>query len=153
MGASLDENTFFSSSYVVEYLFKFKSYLGLKMDACLLEKTYILLKKLFFLKLNLQDESHLHANCLFCILVFYCKCFSFQFLYCGIHIHSSIPIVAQNGLVSSRKKLIFYWKMLFLKLNFKDEDQLYANCLFRILSHHRKCFIFLVLKWLHTDPY
>ena len=75
----------------------FLSYLGLKMDACLVEKIYILLKKMFFLKLNFQDKRHLHANCLFCILVFYRKYFYFQFLY----IHSFIPIVAQSGRISS----------------------------------------------------
>ena len=41
------------------------------------------------------------AHCLFCILILYRKCFSFQFLYCGIRMRFSTLIGAQNGRISS----------------------------------------------------
>ena len=97
---------------------------------------------MFLLKLKLQDESHLNAFCLFCILILYRKYFSFQFLYCGIRMHFSILIGVQNGPISSWKNEIFFWKMFFLKLNFQDEDQLYAHCLFHIMPLYHKCFLF-----------
>ena len=84
-------------------------------------------KKMFFLKLNFQDESHLHADYLFCILVLYCKCFSFHFSYCGILIHSSVLVGAQTGRIAVWKTVIFSRKTYFSKLNFQNEDQLYAN--------------------------
>ena len=88
-GASVDENVFFSSSYVLEYKLIFLSWLELKMDACLFKKKHIFLKNMFFLELNFQDESHFHANCFFCILSLCRKFFYFQFLYCGISKHIS----------------------------------------------------------------
>ena len=115
------------------------------MGARLLKKNHIFLKKMLFLKLNCQDKSHLHATCLFCILILCRKCFSFQFLYCGIRKHISILIGAQNGRISSWENVIFFWKKFFLNLNFQDEGQLYANCLFHFLSLYRKCFLFQFL--------
>ena len=112
------------------------------MDICLVEKKYILLKKIFFLKLNFPDESDLHGNCLFGVLILYRKCFSVQFLYCAIGMHSSILIGPLNGRISSWKNTIFFWKLVFLKFNFQDKHQLYANCLFHILSLYRKGFLF-----------
>ena len=82
------------------------------------------------------------AHCLFYILILYRKCFSFQFLYCGIRMHFSTLIGVQNGRISSWKNIIFFWKMFFLKLNFQDEDQFYSQCFFHILSLYRKCFLF-----------
>ena len=66
-------------------------------------------------------------------------------LYCGIHKQISILIVVQNRCISSWKNVIFFWKILFVKLNFQDEDQLYANRLIDILSLHRKCSLFQFL--------
>ena len=43
------------------------------MDASLAEKVAIFFLKLFFLKLNLQNEDQLYASCLFHILPFYRK--------------------------------------------------------------------------------
>ena len=71
--------------------------------------------------------------------------FLFSFFYCGIRKRISILIGTQNGRISSSKNVIFLWKMFFLKLNFQDEDQLYANCLFHILSLYRKYFLFQFL--------
>ena len=109
------------------------------MDAFLVGKNSYFAKKMFFLVLNFQDESNLHATCLFCILIFTVN--AFQFLYLGIRTHSSILIVALNGCISSWKNVIFFWKMFLLKLNFQDEDHLYANCLFHILPLYCKCFL------------
>ena len=44
----------------------------------ILKKSYFT-KKLFFLKLNFQVDSHLYAICLFFILILYRKCFFFFF--------------------------------------------------------------------------
>ena len=78
----------------------------------------------------------------FVLWFFTVNAFLFQLLYCGIRMRSSILKGAQNGRISSRKNVIFFWKKFFLKLNFQDEDQLYANCLFHILSLHCECFLF-----------
>ena len=125
------------------YSYSYPSW-GSKWAYAYLKKVYFS-RKMFFLKLNFQDESHLHANCLFCILILCCKCFSFQFLSCGICKHISILMGAQNGRIYSWKNMIFFWKMFFLKFNFQDKDQLYANCLFHILSLYCKCFLFQFL--------
>ena len=60
--------------------------------------SHTLLKKMFFLKLNFQDEGHLRAISLFFILIFYHKCFAFQFLCCGIGLHISMLTGVQNML-------------------------------------------------------
>ena len=83
--------------------------------------THAYLKKIMvFLKLNFQDESHLHANCLFCILILCCKCIFFQFLYCDIRKHIFIIIGAQNGRISCWKIVIFFWKISFWSLISKN---------------------------------
>ena len=102
----------------------------------ILKKSYFT-KKLFFLKLNFQVDSHLYAICLFFILILYRKCFFFSFCI--------VAYVCTNGSISSWENVIFFGKMLLLKLNFQDKDQLYANCLFHILSLYRKCFLFQLL--------
>ena len=45
----------------------------------------------------------------------------------------------------AEKKCNVFLKNVFLKLNFQDEDQLYANCSFHILSLYRKYFLFQFL--------
>ena len=105
---------------------------------------------MFFLKLNFQDESHLHANCLFCILILCRKCFSFQFLYCGIRKHISILIGAQNGRISSWKNVIFFWKMFFLKLNFQLLIDCFIFCLFTVNAFFFSSqLVDTVLNWMH----
>ena len=100
-------------------------------------------KKMFFLKLNFQDESHFPADYLFCILVLI---LCIQFLYCGIRIHSSILAGAQTGRIASWKNVIFSRKTYFSKFNFQNKVQLYAQCFvvffFHILDLYRKCFLF-----------
>ena len=76
-----------------------------------------------------------------CFVFWFFTVNAFQFLYLGIRTHSSILIVALNGCISSWKNVIFFWKMFLLKLNFQDEDHLYANCLFHILPLYCKCFL------------
>ena len=113
------------------------------MDAFLVGKNSYFAKKMFFLELNFQDE----VTCmpLACFVFWFFTVNAFQFLYLGIRMHSSILIVAQNGCISSWKNVIFFWKMFLLKLNFQDEDHLYANCLFHILPLYCKCFLFQFL--------
>ena len=69
-----------------------------------------LLKKMFFLKLLLLDEGHLHANCLFYILTIYPKCHPFQFFSCGIRMHIPILTGVQNGHISRLKDSVFLAK-------------------------------------------
>ena len=45
----------------------------------------------------------------------------------------------------ARKKWSNFAKNCFLKLSFQDEDQLYADCLFHILTIYRKSFLFQFL--------
>ena len=79
-------------------------------------------KKMFFSKYNFQDESHLHANCLFCILILYRKWFS-------------ILTRVQNESFTSWKNCRIFLTIFFfiLKLNFQDEGQLHASYLFYFL--------------------
>ena len=69
---------------------------------------------MFFLKLNFQDNGHLHANCLFCILIIYRKCFAFQFSCRGIGMHISILTGVQNRRFSSWKNGYIFLKKFIL---------------------------------------
>ena len=53
--------------------------------------------KLFFLKINFQDEAKLYAICLFYILTVYRKCLPSQFVSRCIGIHIFIVTGGQNG--------------------------------------------------------
>ena len=75
---------------------------------------------MFFLKINFQDKTKLHAICLFYSLNIYRNCLPSQFLSPCIRMHIAI--------------LIFSLKLYFLQLNFQDEGHLYVNCLFYILT-------------------
>ena len=117
---------------------------------------------MFFLKINFQDKTKLHAICLFYSLNIYRNCLPSQFLSPCIRMHIAI--------------LIFSLKLYFLQLNFQDEGHLYVNCLFYILTTnfflnlniqdgdqlYANCWfyfelftvtlwlLFSVLKWQHT---
>ena len=145
MGTSVDENIFFFQFLCRRIRTHVLIVAGVQNRCMLILKKSYFFEIMFFLKHNFQDEIHLHANCLFCILILCRKCFSFQVFYCGIRKHISILIGAQ-----AEKLWYISKKMLFLKFNFQDEDQLYANCLFHILSLYRKYFLFqLLIGYIH----
>ena len=62
---------------------------GVKTDISGPKKIGHILLKIFFLKLNLQDEGQLYVNFLFYILIIYRICLLFQFL--GRDIRMRIP--------------------------------------------------------------
>ena len=90
---------------------------------------------MFFLKLIFRDEAyftslfygHLHANCLFYILTIYRKCLPFQFLRCGIRIHTPILTEVQRGHISGKKSGHKLLKNVLFKFNFQHEGHLYAK--------------------------
>ena len=95
MGASVDENAFFPVAMTSNtYSYSYPSWDSKWTHAYLKKNKSYFSKKIFLLKFNFQDESYLHANCLFCILILCRRCFSFQFLYFGIRKHISILIGA-----------------------------------------------------------
>ena len=67
------------------------------------ENGQILIKNLLW-KLLFQDEGHLHGNCLFYILVIYCKDLFLQFLSRSIRIHIPILTEVQNKQTSKNAK-------------------------------------------------
>ena len=89
------------------------------------------------MKLNFQHDGHFYVNCLIYILIFYCKCFLFEFLGCGIHGH--IPIVTgvqkrtqwlKNGHILLKNGL--------LQLHFQHEDDVDVIFLIYILTIYRE---------------
>ena len=92
--------------------------------------------------------SKMKVTCMLiaCFVFWFFAVNAFQFLYCGIRKqHIFIIIGAQNGRISCWNNVIFFWKICILKLNFQEQNQLYANCLFHILSLYRKCFLYQFL--------
>ena len=88
-------------------------------------------------------------NCSFNILPFCFKCFLFQFLSDGIHIHIPILTGVQSGGTSLQKKLSHFAKkpfFFFFKPYFQDEGDLYANSLFNVLTLYHKCYLFQFLR-------
>ena len=87
-------------------------------------------------------------NCSFNILPFCFKCFLFQFLSDGIHIHISILTGVQIGSTSLEKKTVTFClkTFFFFKLYFQDEGDLYANSLFNVLTLYHKCYLFQFLS-------
>ena len=67
------------------------------------ENGQILIKNLLW-KLLFQDEGHLNGNCLFYILVIYCKDLFLQFLSRSIRIHIPILTGVQNKQTSKNAK-------------------------------------------------
>ena len=89
MGALVNKNTFFPVPMSSNtYSYSYPSW-GSKWAHAYLKKSFFS-KKMFFLKLNFQDEDQLYANCLFHILSLYRKCFLFQFLIGCIRMHIHI---------------------------------------------------------------
>ena len=100
---------------------------------------------MFFLKLYFRDEGHLYSKCLFDILTIYRKFHILHFFSRGIRMQISILTKVQNGWISLRKESVLWLKMFPLRVLFRNEGHLYANCLFYILSIYRKCFLFQFL--------
>ena len=96
----------------------------------------------FFLLLNLQNGNYLYANFLVYNLTIYRNCPLFQFLRHGIGIHIPILTGVQNGHFNNWKNGHISWKTFFWKLSFHDEDQLYPNCLFFIVTIYHKFLLF-----------
>ena len=71
------------------------------------------------LKLHLQEEGHLHANCLFYILSFYPKFPLSQFFSRKIRMHIPILRGVQNGCISRQKQSYFANKCSFWRLFFQ----------------------------------
>ena len=118
---------------------------GLKIDR---SWSYFAKKCTFeVLKLNFQDEGHLHANSLFFVLPIYHICLLFWFLGCGIRMNIPILTGVQKGHISG------WWigqnllKNVLLQTNFQCEARLYANCLLYILNF---CFKYLFLQLLSS---
>ena len=61
-----------------------------------MKNDHILLKNVL-LKLNLQDEGHLYAKCLFYILSFCYRSLLFQFFSRGIRMYIAVLAAAQRG--------------------------------------------------------
>ena len=127
---------------------------------------HILLKNVF-LKINFEHEGRLYANCLFWYFSFFIKCFFFQFSSGDIgHLYDScllyIFTIGRKWLLLQflgygigmkililkeiQKKHISGWKTghnllknKLFQLNFQNESNLYANCLFYILSFYNTC--------------
>ena len=79
---------------------------------------------------------------MFDILTIYPKCHRFHFFSRGICMYIPILTGIQNGHISRLKNADFLLKMFFLKLLFRDEGHLYANCLFYIPAIYPKCHLF-----------
>ena len=60
-------------------------------------------KKMYFLKLDFQDEGHLYVNCSLSTLTIHSKYFLSQFLILGILLHIPILIGFQSGRITSWK--------------------------------------------------
>ena len=140
-----------------------------KGRVCSWKQGHILLINVL-LKINFEHEGHLYANCLFWIfslfvkcffsilkwshrhdghLYAYCllytftirrKCFLFQFLGYGIGIQILILTEVQKKRVIGWKNGHNLLKNIIFQLNFQDEGNFYANCLFYILSFYVTCF-------------
>ena len=89
---------------------------------------------MFLLKLDIQDEGHLHANCLFYILFMYSMCLLFHFLSHGIIMHISILTGLQNGDIISWKNGHIWQNSHFYKLNWQGEGQFYTSGFVNILT-------------------
>ena len=91
-----------------------------------------------------QNTTILSVNfvsILFCSF-FYVKCILFQFLTRAKVMHIPILTGAQNRSINRRKKQSYFVKKCsFLKLCFRDESHLYADCLFHILTIYPKCLL------------
>ena len=118
-----------------------------------LKKCHILLK-IVLLKLNLQHEGQLYANCLIYILTIYHKCLLFQFLGRGIRMQIPTLTRAQKEHISFRKGVHNLLKNALLKFNFQHEGHLYANFLFSFLSFcfASPLFSSLVVTYVCTFP-
>ena len=90
-------------------------------------------------KLNFQDKVQWCANCFFHILSFSFKCFFFSVLNSWHTYAHSNRNRSSNGRTSLRKKGHVLLKILFLRLYFWDEGDLYANSLFDVLTICPKC--------------
>ena len=126
-------------------------------------------------KINFEHEGHLYANCLFCIFSFslsaffsilkwlhrhdghlytYCllyiftifrKCFLFQFFGYGIGVQILILTDFQKKRITSWKNGHNLLKNILFQLNFQDDGNVNANCLFYILSFFVTCLLFQFL--------
>ena len=68
-----------------------------------LQKETVLLLKMFTWKGFFHDKGPFCANLLLYILSIYRKCFLYQFLCCGMHMHIPILRGVQNGRISHQK--------------------------------------------------
>ena len=113
-------------------------------------KMVIFAKKNILLKLNLQDEGHLHANCLFYILYFCFKYFIFQLFSCCIRMHVLIlPEVQKKKKVFIICKDMYFWNLI---SNMKVICILNAYFIFWLFTRNAFFFSSLVVACLCTFP-
>ena len=95
------------------------------------------------MRLYLRDEIHLYAKRLFDILIVYHKWYRFQFFSCGRgNVHSHPNRGSKWTHKSIKRHCFFAKKCSFWSFFSIDEGQLYASCLFYILTIYLKCLLF-----------
>ena len=86
-----------------------------------------------------REEGPLYTTCLFSIPTIYPKCLLFHFFSRGIRMYIPNLTGVQNGHIGHLKDSVFLQKNVFLKVLFRDEGHLHANCLFSMLTIYPKC--------------
>ena len=118
--------------------------------ACFATSLFSLSAFFSILKWWQRHDSHLYAYCLLYIFTICHKCLLFQFLGYGIGIQTLILTEIQKKRITGWKNGQYLLKNILFQLNFHDEGNLYANCLFHILSFFARCFFFSVFMLWHT---
>ena len=113
--------------------------------ACFATSLFSLSAFFSILKWWQRHDSHLFAYCLLYIFTICHKCLLFQFLGYGIGIQTLILTEIQKKRITGWKNGQYLLKNILFQLNFHDEGNLYANCLFYILSFFARCFFFQFL--------
>ena len=109
-----NSNVFFSFLRLWHTCAHFHPKRGSKKDAAT-KNAHILLENII-LKLHFQHEGHVDTILLSYIQSIYREFLLFQFFSHGIRTHIPIITGVQNKCITRRKTVIFFFKMLFLKL-------------------------------------
>ena len=110
-----------------------------------------------------RHDCRVYAYCLLYIFTICRKCLIFQFLGYGISMQILILRKVQKKLITGWKNVHNLLKNILFLLNFQDQDKLYDNCLFHILSFYVTCLLFqflccsirmhiLILRWVQNGP-
>ena len=121
--------------------------------ACFAFSNFLLSVFLSILKWWHRHDGHLYTYCLLYSFSICRKCLLFQFLGYGIGTQILILREIQKKRITGWKNSHNLLKNILFQLNFQNEGNLYANCLFYVLSFYVAClFFFLWHAYAHSHP-